>query len=116
MNFIAHRALLPAEAVVGENITLEHYALGIVMHPNVTIGNDCRIYHHVTIAGETHIGAEERVVIGNRVVLGVNSVILPRSNQGLSIGDGAIIGAGAVVTQNVPAGAVAVGVPAQVRA
>lgn len=114
LNFVLHRALLPAEAIVGANITLEHYALGIVMHPNVTFGDDCRIYHHVTIAGECAIGAPERVRIGNRVTLGVNSVIIPRSNTALTIGDDVIIGAGAVVTTDIPARAIVVGVPGRV--
>ena len=113
-NFVLHRALLPAEAIVGKNVTLEHYALGIVMHPNVTIGDECRVYHHVTIAGEAVIGAPERVVIGDRVVLGVNCVIIPRTSRGLTIGDDAIVGAGAVVTSDVPPRAVMVGVPARV--
>jgi serine acetyltransferase len=109
-----HRALLPSEAIVGKNLTLEHYGLGIVIHPNVTIGDDCRIYHHVTIAGEMPLDAPERVVIGNRVTIGVNAVILPRAYQGLTIGDDAIIGAGAVVTKDVPPGAVMIGVPARI--
>jgi serine O-acetyltransferase len=114
LNFLLHRALLPAEAVVGHNLVLEHYALGIVIHPNVTIGNDCRIYHHVTIAGESAIGSSHRVAIGDRVTIGVNAVILPRSNTSLFIGDDSIIGAGAVVTTNVPTRAVIVGVPGKV--
>ena len=114
LNFFAHRALLPAEAIVGDNVSLEHYALGIVMHPNVTIGKDCQIFHHVTIAGEMPIGAPERVVIGDRVMIGVNAVILPRPYRGLTIGDDTYIGAGAVVTSDVPARAVVVGVPGKV--
>jgi serine O-acetyltransferase len=113
-NYLMHRALLPSEAIVGNNLTLEHYGLGIVIHPNVTIGDDCRIYHHVTIAGEMPLDAPERVVIGNRVTIGVNAVILPRGYQGLTVGDDAIIGAGAVVTRDVPPGAVMIGVPARI--
>lgn len=114
VNFLLHRALLPAEAMVGEGITLEHYALGVVIHPAVEIGNGCRIYHHVTIAGEVPIDSPQRVVIGNRVTIGVNAVILPRPFMGLTIGDDAIIGAGAVVTRDVPPRAIMVGVPARV--
>ena len=50
-----------------------------------------------------------RVVIGRGVWFGAHVTVLP----GVSIGDGAIIGAGAVVTKDVPARAVAVGVPAK---
>ncbi len=57
---------------------LEHYALGIVIHPNVTIGDVCPIYHHVIIAGELPLDSPERIVIGNRVTIGDNAVILPR--------------------------------------
>lgn len=52
----------------------------------------------------------KKVVIGNDVWIGANSVIMP----GVTIGDGAVIGAGAVVTKNVPAYAIVVGVPAKI--
>lgn len=113
-NFLLYRTLLPAEAIVGDDLRLDHYALGVVVHPNVTIGNCCRIYHHVTIAGECVIGAAERVTIGDRVTIGVHAVIMPRSNTSLRIGNDAIVGAGAVVTGNVPPRAVVAGVPARV--
>ena len=49
-------------------------------------------------------------VIGSNVFIGVNSVVMP----GVSIGNNSIIGAGSVVTNDVPANAIAVGIPAQV--
>ncbi len=42
--FLVYKAILPCEAVVGPGLSLEHYGLGIVVHPNVTIGSNVRIY------------------------------------------------------------------------
>lgn len=55
---------------------------------------------------------EADVVIGDDVWLGARVVVLP----GVTVGDGAIVGAGSVVTKDVPANAIAVGVPARVVA
>ena len=55
-NFLVYKAILPCEAVVGAGLTLDHYGLGIVIHPNVTIGDRVRIYHGVTLAAETGLG------------------------------------------------------------
>ena len=57
--------------------------------------------------GYTKIG---RIKIGNEVFIGANATILP----GVTIGDKAVIGAGSVVSQDVPAGSVVAGVPARV--
>ena len=85
----------------------------------ITIGNDCLIASHVSINSVTHdakadlytsTAIEKEVIIGNNVWIGSHAVILP----GIKIGDNAIVGAGAVVTKDVPAGAVVVGVPAKV--
>lgn len=45
LNFVLFKAILPYEADIQRDIHLDHYALGVVMHPNVSIGHRVRIYH-----------------------------------------------------------------------
>jgi serine acetyltransferase len=112
-NYMLHKCLLPAEAEVGEGIVLDHYALGVVMHPQVKIGDRCRIYHHVTLAAESVIGSEHFIILGNDVTIGAHSIVVARSNTSLTIGDGAVLGAGSVLTKSIPAGEVWAGNPAK---
>jgi len=84
----------------------------------ITIGDDCLIGHNAVIATLQHDIAPSRrsnlipspVVIGRNVWLGANVTVLP----GVTIGDDAVIGAGSVVTKDVPARTIAVGSPARV--
>lgn len=83
----------------------------------ITIGDGCLIGHHTVIATLNHDENPARrnnlfpapVVIGNRVWIGSNATILP----GVTIGDNAIVAAGAVVTKDVPPDTVVAGVPAK---
>ena len=113
LNFMLYKCLLPAEAEVGENLRLEHYAIGVVMHPNVVIGSNVCIFHQVTLAATTWRGSEYKIVIEDDVMIGTGAVILGRGDQTLRIGKGAKVGAGAVVTGDVAAGDTVVGVPAR---
>ena len=85
----------------------------------VEIGDDTLIASHVAITSLTHdtiapLFSEslisKPVIIGRNVWIGSHATILP----GIQIGDGAIIGAGAVVTKDVPENTIVVGVPAKV--
>ncbi len=84
----------------------------------IQIGDDCLIGQQVVIATLNHDPDPEKrgdmvaapVKIGNKVWIGAHATVLP----GVQIGDGAIVGAGAVVTKDVPAYAVVAGVPARV--
>jgi acetyltransferase-like isoleucine patch superfamily enzyme len=70
-------------------------------------------YEHESLNdAEGRQGHRCQVRIGSDVWIGGGAIILP----GVSIGDGALIGAGSVVTRDVPAGATAFGNPARVRA
>jgi serine O-acetyltransferase len=113
MNFVLHKCLLPAEAEVGEGIILEHYALGIVMHPQVRIGRRCRIYHHVTLAAETWIGSPHFITLEDDVTIGAHSIVVARPNTSLTIGHHSILGAGSVLTKSIPAQEIWAGNPAR---
>ena len=86
-------------------------------HGGITIGDGCQIGHNVVFATLNHgLLPEERkstppapIVLGKNVWVGSNATIL----QGVSIGDNAIVAAGAVVTKDVPSDAVVGGVPAK---
>ena len=87
-------------------------------HGGVRIGDGCQIGHNVVFATLNHfLDPEKRkmtysapIVLGKNVWIGSSATIL----QGVTIGDNAVIGAGAVVTGDIPADTVAVGVPARV--
>lgn len=79
----------------------------------ITIGNDCAIADGVRImdnSWHSSCSPMEGIRIGNKVWIATNAMILP----GVTIGDGAIIAAGAIVTRDVPARCMVAGVPAKV--
>lgn len=113
VNYLVFHAVLPYQAVIERDIILEHYGLGVVIHPNVTLGHRVRIFQHVTIAAETWVGSPHRVVIGDDVVIGAGACIIPSPDSGLEIGYAAQVGANAVVKKSVDPGQTVVGVPAK---
>ena len=102
-------ASLPGRARIGERVFFHHSGLGVVVNKLSVIEDDCEIGVHVVLGGRApDIGAPylERGVIvhaGARIIGPVR------------IGAGAVIGANAVVLDDVPSGALAVGVPAVVK-
>ena len=113
VNWMVHTCLLAAEVKVGAGVMLEHLALGVIIHPQVEIGSNCRIYHHVTLASESYLGSPFKIVLGKGVTIGAHSIVVGRSNTSLTIGDGSFLGAGAVLTKNIPPGEVWAGNPAK---
>lgn len=100
---------LPYTASIGRRVVFEHQS-GIVIHGASIIGDDCIIRQGVTLGVKDESHLEDAPVLGNGVSVGAGAVILGK----IYVGDHVKIGANAVVTKDVPARSVVVGVPAKV--
>jgi len=100
---------LPAGLSCGRRLVLPHGGRGVVIHPDVELGDDVCLMHQVTIGAAYPRSGVPR--IGNGVFVGVKASIL----GDLQVGDGALVAAHALVVRDVPAGMVAMGVPARAR-
>ncbi|MDR2991888.1 MAG: serine O-acetyltransferase [Burkholderiaceae bacterium] len=97
-------------AVIGHHVFIDH-GMGVVIGETAEVGDDCTIYQGVTLGGTTlERGAKRHPTLGKGVIVGAGSQVL----GSFTVGDGAKIGSGAVVTKPVPAGATAVGNPARI--
>lgn len=95
-----------------------NYGCSISAHLRVSIGDGCRLGQYSLLldcdyhegGGADGHGAPAPIVLEDRVWLGARVIVL----KGVTIGSGAVIGAGSVVTRDVPGGALAAGSPARV--
>ncbi|HBB2770671.1 TPA: serine acetyltransferase, partial [Escherichia coli] len=94
---------------LGENKTTLPHPVGIVIGKNVNIGKKCIVYQNVTI-GVSNNKFEDYPVIGNNVTIYAGAIIIGK----VIIGDNAIIGAGCIVTKDVPEGKIAIGSPMKI--
>ncbi len=97
---------------INENVYIEKATIGndVLIAPNVAILSRMHEYSLTNIPISLQGYKEEKLVnIGDDVWLGRNVIVLP----GVTIGDGAIIGAGAVVTKDIPPYAIVAGTPAK---
>jgi len=97
-------------ATIGRRVFIDH-GMGIVIGEMAEIHDDCTIYQGVTLGGTSLVkGAKRHPTLERGVIVGANACIL----GGFTVGEGARVGSGAVVTRPVPAGATAVGNPARI--
>jgi serine O-acetyltransferase len=99
--------ILPVEVQIGEGSALGYGGLGVVIHPEARIGARCLIGQHVTIGGRS--GYKGAPWIGDEVLIAPGAKILGP----IVVGDGAIVGANAVVLRSVGPGEVVGGIPAK---
>ncbi|MGB0911963.1 MAG: serine O-acetyltransferase [Phaeobacter italicus] len=98
---------IPLNTQISGGLKLPH-PNGVVIHPQSVIGPNCMIFQQVTLGANR--GQKGAPQIGGHVDIGPGARILGP----VRIGDHAVIGANAVVLKDVPAGCVAVGVPARI--
>jgi serine O-acetyltransferase len=96
-------------ATIGRRFFIDH-GMGVVIGETAEIGDDCTLYHGVTLGGTTWNKGKRHPTLGRGVVVGAGAKILGP----ISIGDGAKIGSNAVVVKEVPAGATVVGIPGRI--
>ncbi len=95
-------------ATIGRRVFIDH-GMGIVIGETAEIGDDCTLYHGVTLGGTSWNAGKRHPTLGKGVVIGAGAKVLGP----ILVGDGAKIGSNAVVVRDVPAGATAVGIPAR---
>jgi len=96
-------------ATIGRRLVIDH-GMGIVIGETAEVGDDCLIYHGVTLGGTGKDQGKRHPTIGNNVLISTGAKVLGP----FKVGDNSRIAANAVVLSEVPPDATAVGIPAQV--
>jgi serine O-acetyltransferase len=93
-------------AEIGRRFFIDH-GMGVVIGETAVVGDDCTLYHSVTLGGTSWKKGKRHPTLGNGVVIGAGAKVLGP----ITVGDGARIGSNSVVLKSVPPGATVVGIP-----
>ena len=96
-------------AKIGKRLVIDH-GMGIVIGETAEIGDDCLIYHGVTLGGTGKESGKRHPTIGNNVLIGTGAKVLGP----FTIGDNCRIAANSVVLKEIPPDSTAVGIPARI--
>ena len=95
-------------AKLGRRLVIDH-GMGVVIGETAEIGDDCYLYHQVTLGVARTMGGKRHPTVGNNVIIGAGAKVLGP----ITVGDNARIGSNAVVVDPVPPDTTVVGIPAQ---
>ena len=95
-------------AVVGRRLIIDH-GMGVVIGETAVVGDDVYLYHQVTLGGTSSARGKRHPTVGANVIIGAGAKVL----GDILVGEGARVGANAVVVQPVPPGVTVVGIPAR---
>ena len=96
-------------ATIGKRLVIDH-GMGVVIGETAEIGDDCLIYHGVTLGGTGKDVGKRHPTIGNNVLIGTGAKVLGP----ITIGDNSRVAANSVVLKDIPENCTAVGIPARV--
>jgi len=96
-------------AIIGRRVFIDH-GMGVVIGETAELGDECTLYHGVTLGGTTWNKGKRHPTLGRGVVIGAGAKLLGP----IVVGDGAKVGSNAVLVKDVPPGATAVGIPARI--
>lgn len=98
-------------ATIGHRFFIDH-GMGVVIGETAEIGDDCTLYHGVTLGGTTWQAGKRHPTLANNVVVGAGAKILGP----ITMHDGARVGSNSVVVKDVPKDTTVVGIPGRVVA
>jgi serine O-acetyltransferase len=104
--FVGWGSILEPEVTLEGHVNFAHRGLGVVIHGTTVLGDWVQIWQYVTIASNNDKESGFGVRVGQGAVLGAHCLVMCPADRNLTIGKEAVIGAGAIVVDDVPDGGI----------